>query len=258
MAAADCGRRALVDRHFTGRLSPAEEAGMRGHMPECVDCRQRYERHLLYQRLTGAGRPAAARIRAGLDFAAAGGGRATWPRWSLAGAAAAGALLLLVAVTRRPVHDGVDNGEAEFAARGARPVALHSQVEVYKVHAGEPPTLAHGRIAAADELAFAYRNPRGFSHLLLFGVDENHIVYWFHPAWTDPQRPPSAIAIAAGIGPRELGEAVRHDLRGRTLRVIGLFTNAPVSVTTVEDQVRRGAALLPGSERSETVLEVVP
>lgn len=265
MAGLVCRERRLVRRHFARQLEPQEETALRAHLPDCARCRSLYDRHLLYETLVrGDRRPAVERIAAGLGLGPAPPtpGRALLAPWSLAGLTAAAGVLLIVAVAHRRsdvagVADVADNSR-QFLARGRAAVAGHSQIEVYKVHGSDRPVAADGKIAARDELAFAYRNPRAYKHLLLFGVDENRNVYWFHPAWVDPARPPLAITIAPGAAPRELGEAVRHDLRGRTLRVVGLFTNAPISVTAVEERVRRGAVDLPDSECSETILEVVP
>jgi hypothetical protein len=262
MAGLACRERRLVRRHFSHQLEPQEETALRAHLPDCARCRGLYDRHLLYETLVhGDRRPAVDRIAAGLGLGPAPQtpGRALLAPWSLAGLTAAAGLLLIVAVARRHSDSAdVADSDRQFLARGRAAVAGHSRIDVYKVHGGDRPVAADGKIAARDELAFAYRNPRAYKHLLLFGVDEDRNVYWFHPAWVDPARPPLAIAIAPGPAPHELGEAVRHELRGRTLRVVGLFTNAPVSVTAVEERVRRGAVDFPNSERSETILEVVP
>lgn len=248
-----CQRRRLVTRHFRGQVAAREEVVLRGHLPECASCRAYYDRHLLYSELTQRGRSPVDRIAAGLGLRpprpvwTLATARAVLGPWPLAGVAAAALLLV--------VGRGMIDRPAEFGARGVA-VPARSALEIYRVPRNEKPAPAGSRIAADDELAFAYRNPMKYKHLLVFGVDEARNVYWFHPAWNGQRDMPVAIPIAPGVGPHELGEAVRHDLRGRALRVVGLFTNTPVSVAEVEQRVQRGTLDLPNAERSETILQV--
>jgi len=250
-----CPQRRLVARHFSASISLAKERDLRTHLPACASCSAFYERHLLYETVTRARRPPWQRLAAGLGIGVPGRPRpmtrVLQSSLVVAGTVAAAALFLLHG---RPTPDVAGEG---FAPRGTlAPAALAARIDVYRVAPGQPPTLAAGRITARDELAFAYRNPRGFRYLLLFGVDEQHNVYWFHPAWTDAKHPPVAIPIQPGAAPRELGEAVSHDLRGRQLRVMAVFANQPLSVTTIEEQIRSGRFEMPDTERSETLIEV--
>jgi len=77
-------------------------------------------------------------------------------------------------------------------------------------------------------LAFAYTNSgqNPYKHLLLFGVDENYIIYWYYPAFLNDQENPSAYPISSGVG-IELKEEVSHHYEGRLLKIFGLFMKEP-------------------------------
>lgn len=246
-----CRERGLIKRHFRGDVSSGEEGELRAHLPACAACRGYYDRFLLHARLTRSGRSPSDRLAIGLGLhpAPAQGVRALLAPWPLAGVAAAVALLLVLG------RGTLESPASDFGARGAA-TPSRSALEIYRVPHNQKPAPVEGVISPDDELAFAYRNPLKYKHLLVFGIDDARTVYWFHPAWNGQAATPVAISIAPGVGPHELGEAVRHDLREGTLRVIGLFTNSPLSVAVIEERIRRGALDLPNAERSETKLKV--
>ena len=257
-ATVSCPTRALVDGHFGRGLSPARERTLRAHLPGCDACRAHYERHLLLAELDPRVPSAKQRLARGLGL------RATAPRpvraWAsglmLVATAACAALLVLPRLQSEEAGDG-------FTARGGTPpaVALPAPLQVYRAlpdgRGAEPVTSS---VRADDALAFAYRNPLGLPHLMVFGVDEAGSVYWYHPAWTDAAKDPQAVPARPGGGPHELPEAVRHPLTGRTLTVYALLARAPMTVTQVEALLQQGGArALAGPERSvhEVKLEVV-
>jgi hypothetical protein len=141
--------------------------------------------------------------------------RAVWPVLGLAAAAAA----VLIVVWPR--------GGDEFQARGGPPAA--SALVVYRASAGTTRPVEN-RLAAGDELAFAYRNPGGHARLVVVGIDDGGHAYWFHP---DPDVSEAAVAIEAGSEPRELPEAIRHRYQGRKLRILGVFGDASLSAREV-------------------------
>jgi hypothetical protein len=252
--------RRLIDRHFAARITPREESMLRAHLAGCDSCRAGYDRHILYAELV-PGRPRMAdRLAAGLGLGPArnpGGAPAIRPArsrrtWVFAAAASAACLALLVKgrIVLAP--------ESEFAVRGPVAEAAGPALEIYRVAENESTKLTGGWMSARGELAFAYRNPAGFSRLLVFGVDDRGGIYWFHPAWTEASQDPVAVPVAAGEGPFELPEAIHHDVRGSRLCVVALFTNAAVSVRAVEEGWRTAQPDPPGSARFETWLEVRP
>jgi hypothetical protein len=239
----------MVDRHFAGSLGALAEKEMRAHLPECASCRARYDRHLLYGELTGRGRSPEERLARGLGFSErVPGDRPRWVLpWSLAGAAAAASLALVL----------IGPWMSEFTARGG-PAAIPPGLQIYEVPRKGKPYLADGQIYPDRELAFSYTNPAGYKNLMVFGIDDRGEVYWFYPEYTDITKNPQSVPISAGVVPTELEAAIGHDLRGQRLRVIGVFTNEPLTVREVEAKVRFGDLNFPGGERVERTLEIGP
>jgi hypothetical protein len=224
--------RALIDAHFERRISPEDERVLRAHLEVCGDCVKVYDAHLLFERITGDAAQSRERLAAGLGFKPTlRRTRAPWIAGIGFGGALAAAFLLHVAGARQ---EGARQ-EHEFAARGVLPDE-------------SPRTLAYAlsptrklevsdRVRATDQLAFAYTNPTGFRHLLVFGVDEHRHVYWYHPAWRSRDEHPRALAIQDGPAARELPDAVRHDLDGHALTVYSVFLDEDMPVERIEQLV---------------------
>jgi len=226
---------------------------MREHLPACASCRRRYDRHLLLARLDPRALPAEQRLAVGLGFRAA---PAAWKRRMLTFAlpVAVAAVIALVVVRPRGSDDA-----GGFTARGpAAPAPIVARFWTYQVNPGGPPHLLDRQIGTGDYLAFAYSNPAGRPFVMIFGVDEHRHVYWFHPAWRVGEPPPAAVRAAAGPGPFELPEAVRHHTDGRQLTVYALLSRQRIDVETVEATIRRAGATGPlpatfGTERPVVV-----
>jgi len=239
--------RAQIDDHFGGDSAPQREAKMRAHLGDCDPCRRYYERHMLLSELDPQATPWTERLGRPMGLRPV-RRRAFFALGALVPAAAA--LFFLVRMSPSPKGDG------EFVARGG---ASASEVMVYRFLGAKAPQPIKGEISRSDELAFTYRNPTGKQRLLVFGVDEHRHVYWYHPAFTDPASDPTAIAIASSSDPRELTEAVHHDLDGTRLSIYGLFTDRLVTVKEVESVLARSATpAFEGAELSLTELKVLP
>ncbi len=243
----------LVDEHFAGRLPPGPAREMHQHLLTCRPCAGYYERRSFVNRLDPKGRPREELIALGLGL-----GRRRSARWTQLGLAfavlapLAGVLLWLRAA------EAPDDG---FRARGAS--AATARLLVYRLRGSGPAERVRGTIAADDELAFAYQNPGAFQRLLVFGVDAKREVYWYHPAWIDPARPPEAVKIQGGSEVRELQEGVRFRLGPGPLHVYAVFTNRPYTVEDAERAVARAASpaprpLLADSLQVVEVLQVAP
>ena len=243
-----CTKKHQVDRHFDGTLAPSEEREMREHMPGCDACRARYERFLLLEQLDPTALRAEDRIGRGLGIKKPTPLPMRWGAPAVAALAMAAALLLFFGsrATKGP-NDG-------FTARGAGDVA-GSSVLVYKAAPLGKPSLAGDSIGAHDELAFAYENASAKRYLMIFAIDEHRHVFWYHPGWSNPGDDPTSIPIETTPGVHHLHEAIAHELDGRELEIHALFTDAPLSVKTVErllvtETPRLAATYAPGATES--------
>jgi hypothetical protein len=219
--------------HFAGSCEPAAEARMRAHLPGCAACRRSYERELLLGRIDPAGLPAQERIARGLGLRTS--PRRFWLR-ALAVPALAAAVLVLLLL---PGAAGVRSVTAPVARGGMAAPSLW----VYRVPPVGAPVLADGTMGVSDELAFAYANPSGKAHLLVFAIDEHRHVYWYHPAWPKGAPPPAALRALDGPQPHELPDAIRHGLDGRHLDLYAAFSDMSVSIEAVERAARTPAGL---------------
>jgi hypothetical protein len=226
---------------------------MREHLATCTSCSDYYRRQLILARLDPAALSSEERIARGLGLRRRGAG-ALVPV-GLAALVAAAAAVLLVA-RAHPAREA-------FASRGSSvaDTAPASRVFVYDVAPGAAPMLAGDGIRRGDELAFAYENGPGRKWLALFGVDEHGHVYWYYPAWADPQDDPVAVAVETDRKRHALPDAIRHALDGSHLEVRAVFLESPVSVRRIEALVKErpvGALDLPGAIELSTSLRVTP
>lgn len=230
-----CTRR-LIDRHFAGRISADQERTLRQHLSGCAGCQDYYERHLLLSRVDPRGLDAKTRLGRGLGLQPA--PRSSRTPWLTAAAAtaAATAAILLAVLLWLPIQkpDG-------FAVRGVAPD--QAQLLVYRVRPGMPAELVQDEIAATDELAFAYQNGAKKKWLLVFGVDEQDTVYWYHPGWKDASSNPSAVPVEQSVEPVELPEAIQHSLRGSQLLIHAIFADRRLSVRQIEAMLKRPGKL---------------
>jgi hypothetical protein len=214
--------RRWIDRHFSGRISTTQEVELRNHLVACRDCRDHYDRHVLLAQVDPQSLSAQDRLGAGLGFApVTPPRRPTW-HWAWALGPVAAAALIVVALRRPPPADLA----SEFTPRGAR---VEPALYVYRVSQDHPLPLA-ARMPRGDELAFAYENPTRYQRLMVAAVDGQGTVFWYHP---DPEVSAHAVPIAQEPGRHELPVAIRHEYRGASLRIFGIFTNQTLSVAEV-------------------------
>ena len=235
--ASPCPHTAAVDAHFAGTISPGDELAMRRHLLDgCPTCHSRYTRRALLSKVLAKASPSALspedRIAIGLGFSP----RPRRTRWgAFVGLVAAAAALALV-VWGRPQDAG-------FQARGGvDPKAAAGELVVFRMRPGAASEPLAARIAAGDELGFAYRNTTASRYLFIYGVDEHGRVYWFSPAWTDARQAPPAPAAAQAAGLHEIEDAVRHHYEGRHLEIHALFSNRAWRVQEIEAEVTRARA----------------
>jgi hypothetical protein len=213
--------RRSIDRHFSGRITPAAEVELRTHLVACPDCRDYYDRHAQLAQVDPQSLPVQERLGAALGFAPI-PARRPWGRWVWVLTPVAATALVVLAVRWRPAADPAN----EFTARGAR---VEPALFAYRVSHGRPSPLT-ARMAPGDELAFAYENPTQYQRLMVAAVDEQGSVFWYHP---DPEVSARAVPIAQEPGRHELPVAIRHEYRGHSLRIFGIFSNQSLSVADV-------------------------
>ncbi len=254
MSAVHAKLRRLVDEHFARGLSRDEEALLREHLPACASCRQAYEGYQVAERLDPAAMGPRARLGRALGFGrgrAPGGRRLALATLSVVGAAAVG--LVLVGLPRGLHHGVVARGPG---IDGAEPL----EVAIFRLRGRESTRVGH-TVSAGDELAFAYRNELGKAYLMIFAVDGDGRVLWYHPAWTSPADNPKALAISKQIGLKELPEAIRQPVRGPRLSLYSLFMDEPLDVRAVEARIAAGtpvADVEAGEVVRKVELEVIP
>jgi hypothetical protein len=222
-----CSSRGSVDRHFAGSLGTSGERELRAHLPGCDACRERYERHLLLARLDRSVASAEDRLARGLGLSR----RRPRARWLalFAGLAAVSAAMVLV----------LRNPEPGYLARGGPIADPDEALDVYRIGGdGTPRPVLDGVIHPGDELAFAYRNRRGWSHVMVFAVDQTGRVYWYHPGWTDAAASPTAVPIEAGAARHEIPDAVAHRLAPGRIWLHALFSDEAPDVRAVERGLR--------------------
>lgn len=221
-----CHEHSLVAAHFRGSIAPAQEQAMREHLLHCDDCRAYYQRRLLLANLDPKGLDSRTRLARGLGVA----NRASLLR-PMALIAVTSAIVVLMVIWHGKI--GTTDNDA-FAARGNNVTGEATRLWVYRIPPGKPSVLADDEMYVNDELAFAYENAEGKKYLLVFGIDGHRNVYWYHPEWRASMQDPPAISVSKEQGIHELPEAIRHPLKGDTLRIVGVFTDQPLTVKRVE------------------------
>lgn len=228
--------RTLVDEHFTGGLPADREARLRAHLPTCPSCRAAYEAYQLAERLDPAAMAPRERLARALGLGPDTRGRMRVATWTGTALATVGAALLLCAVGR-PFTGG---GSAPVARGGRVDAAGPLEVAAFRISGGGQSTQIAHTVAADDELAFAYRNELAKAFLMIFAVDGDGRVLWYHPAWTNPADNPKAVPISTQVGFKELPEAIRQPLRGPRVVLYSLFMDHPLDVRTVEARIAAG------------------
>ena len=167
------------------------------------------------------------------------------PRWiglTIAVAGIAIGLPTALLRTRNPTH----RPDSEFRAKMASPQrdarSRWIAINAFRLSGEAAPEPLHDTLHVDDGLLFSYTNlgPTPFSSLMIFGLDDDHRVYWYYPAFLDARDNPRSIDIQKGGSRVALREVVAHPYREGTLTLFGVFSDQSLSVSEVEDAVRRG------------------
>jgi hypothetical protein len=113
---------------------------------------------------------------------------------------------------------------------------------VGSVLSGEPRRLGD-RLPRGDGLLFSYSNlgPQPFAYLMIFAVDAQGSVRWFHPAYEREGTDPASIPITKGEANVPLPELIHHDWPPGALSIHVLFSRKPLRVSQVEALLARRA-----------------
>jgi len=241
----------IIDAHFEGRGGPHSAEAARKAIAEVPAAQAHYEKRALLAELDPKGMGAQDRIAASLGIPTSSPTPSKTPWFAGVGAFAMAAGLFAVLMTQ-PTDDG-------FVARGSGDAGeVQATVIAYNLSKNKKALAASDVMGKDDELAFAYVNPQGQKHLMVFAVDEKKNVYWFHPAWTDPDARPSAIAVEQTTQQHELKEAVAHDYQGGKLQVFAYFSDEPHDVVEVESWVGKGDLLKRPGVTQLSAVQVTP
>jgi hypothetical protein len=125
-----------------------------------------------------------------------------------------------------------------FRAKSASPTsaAREAGIQAFRLGAaGSSPERVRGSLHQDDGLLFAYTNQGSapFEHLMIFGVDAEREVRWFHPAYATDRQNPTSVPIRAGQEV-PLSEVVWISLPKGPLTLYAAFTRQPLDVWAVE------------------------
>jgi hypothetical protein len=245
----------MIDQVVLGELRAADWGRLRQHLKGCEQCRDRYNRAVLAERMLHGGpqsidRPQAPeldRVERALFDAAEERGWArmrkwfTPPvRWATAATMTLAAVVLVPLLLRSPGAGPSATSETPetLVARGGAPAvsgARTAGLQAFCMTDDVPLrelTPSGSRCALSAQLKLAITNPAGYFWVFLVGVDDAYDVLWYVP------RPPatqSVPAIAAG----PIGGAIKlgfNHVPG-PLRIYALFSDAPLSAEAVTEAV---------------------
>jgi hypothetical protein len=137
-------------------------------------------------------------------------------------------------------------GDLGFRAKSAPPTgaARWTGIQAFRRGAaGSSPERVRDRLRHDDGLIFAYTNQGNapFEHLMVFGVDAEQEVRWFHPAYATERQNPTSIPIRAGQEV-PLPETVWISLPRGPLTLYAAFTREPLDVWAVEAWLKANPA----------------
>ncbi len=210
---------------------------MRQHLRTCSDCREVYDRSLVLEQLEPTAPGPQRRLGQGLGLQ----GKRRRLSLGLGATGMVAAAVALVAVLLPSQEAFRAQSSTQFSARGHSEKA--PSLQVYRV-GKEGVQASFTRMEPRDELAFAFRNPAPASRdltprqfLMVFAVDHDGRVHWYHPAWTSSADNPASVPIQPGY--QKLKEAIAHDLLQGSISIYGLFSRMALRVKHVEQLVKK-------------------
>ncbi len=219
----------IIDAHFDGRGGPHSALAAANAIAEVPEAKKYWDRQALLTSLDPNSPSVQDRIAKNLGVPVRRKNRGILLGSAGAFAMAAG---LFAFMWISPL--GNDDG---FTPRGPKEDSVSASVFAFNISTEKRALAGKSNIQASDELAFAYVNPQGTKHLFIYGVDDRNNVYWFHPAWTNLNQPPSAISISSSSQVKELEEAIGHEYIGSQVRLYSWFLEEPIDVVEAEKAI---------------------
>lgn len=106
-----------------------------------------------------------------------------------------------------------------------------------------------------DSIAFAYVNPKQqeLAFMMVFAIDAGGNVFWYYPAYDGGTGHAMSIPMERNENPVQLPEAIRHDLKPGTLKIVALFSRDYLNAPTVERIARQELTTVGSLEKLETL-----
>jgi hypothetical protein len=256
-------------KYLVGEVTRSRAEEMEEHLASCAACRAELEE--MREMVGRIGAPTEnneqkdylsevrGRIERGEE--ASRGRRRRWPLIAVGGAVVV-ALVMAGVFLLRPA-----DADDEFRVKDDDPRILEQDrwvgIRAFRMEASGAPASLGDRLKQSEYLIFTYTNlgEKPYGYLMIFAVDENGEVYWFHPAYTAAGEDPASIKISKDAEGMELKEQVRHEYPEGRLWIYGLFTDEPVRVSAIESMVKgtsRGKRIPLEGGQHILVTEVMP
>jgi hypothetical protein len=216
-----CASTRLVDRHFFGRIAPADERRLRSHLKECRDCREQYERWLWVSQIDLTIPARSYRLGVGLGLHAPSlVGRL--PQFALIAVTTLGCVAAVLAGSRflRRYTTGLPTSHEG--------PSMSAEFAVYSIGRDDAPAALlrpDSEIAPDEALGFAYAKASGAKRLMIFGIGEQGRVFWYKPGRADATANSAGLPISHGELLHELSDARTRTLDEGTVRLFALFTS---------------------------------
>jgi len=176
-----------------------------------------------------------------------------WPAIAVPLVAAA-ALMVVLPLSNR----GATGEDSSFVARGGAEIDPSRWISLEVFHpqgtAGSYVPVQDA-VQADEPLVFSVKNNRQspYRFMMVLGIQSTGATYWYYPAYTEPGQNPKSVSVAASQETQNLGEEIRHKLSPGWLRIVGIFSERPLDVQTIERLVAQTMAERGGVEKIDTL-----
>ena len=251
--------RRLIHRMFTATLSASQRALLFENLDGCDSCATVFDTYqTMESALLGKDAPYTSftieRVHEALVSDASTHHSETRPRLKWIPAAVAGGISIVAAVAflilgpvgrpaNHPNHRAVLGGDAALSAvtltaKGIYPPSSASLIgiRVFAVDTGADRVREEAHLDLNDIITFTYTEAEiGVRYLALFGIQETGGVRWYYPDYNEAK----SIPVDGETVDEPLGDGIDLSVNHRPgwLRIVAMFSDAPLDVDTIEDAV---------------------